>query len=370
MPRKRNPENKGLPSRWRKKHGAIYYQVPEGMEQYWDGKKLFRLGKTEVEAYREWSARIGFMDRVKTIGQLLERYEREVIPEKAPKTRNENIRYSMKLRSVFGHMPIASIKPQHIYQYVDKRSKKVEDEEGKVTGGLVIARREVALLSHAYTKAVQWGLLPKHPFKGEVRLKGEQPRKRYVEDWEVMECLSIDPARAGDSIKVIHAYIILKIITGLRQGDLLMLKTEDLREDGIHVTPRKTESRTQRKIIITWTPTLHMAIDAALAVRPAHSAYVFATRRGESYYDSEKGEASGWKSMWHRFMKRVLDETKVKERFTEHDLRAKTGSDKETLQEASQMLGHSSLSMTQRTYRRKPEKVQPAEWRNSTKRNL
>jgi hypothetical protein len=36
------------------------------------------------------------------------------------------------------------------------------------------------------------------------------------------------------------------------------------------------------------------------------------------------GQATGWGSMWQRFMTRLLKETDVKERFTEHDLRAKS----------------------------------------------
>jgi integrase len=44
--------------------------------------------------------------------------------------------------------------------------------------------------------------------------------------------------------------------------------------------------------------------------------------------------------MWQRFMARLLKDTKIKERFTEHDLRAKCASDAETLGRAQQLLGH------------------------------
>ena len=44
MPRPRNPENKALPARWRRQHGAYYYQVPPGLEEMWEGKQSFRLG--------------------------------------------------------------------------------------------------------------------------------------------------------------------------------------------------------------------------------------------------------------------------------------------------------------------------------------
>ena len=54
-----------------------------------------------------------------------------------------------------------------------------------------------------------------------------------------------------------------------------------------------------------------------------------------------------------------MEETKVEERFTEHDLRAKCASDAETLEHARQLLSHADGKITERVYRRKPEFVKP-----------
>ncbi len=62
--------------------------------------------------------------------------------------------------------------------------------------------------------------------------------------------------------------------------------------------------------------------------------------------------------MWQRFMKRVLTETEVRDPFTEHDLRAKAGSDAESLERARQLLGHADAAITQRVYRRRPERIE------------
>jgi integrase len=56
---------------------------------------------------------------------------------------------------------------------------------------------------------------------------------------------------------------------------------------------------------------------------------------------------------------RLLKETNIKDRFTEHDLRAKCASDAETLGRAQQLLGHADSKITERVYRRKPEVVRP-----------
>jgi hypothetical protein len=63
--------------------------------------------------------------------------------------------------------------------------------------------------------------------------------------------------------------------------------------------------------------------------------------------------------MWQRFMDRVLTETKVTVRFTEHDLRAKCASDAESLEHARALLAHADSRLIERVYRRKPERVKP-----------
>ena len=103
-----------------------------------------------------------------------------VIPDKAAKTQTEHRRHVAKLRAVFGAMPLLPFQPKLVYQYVDRREAKSA------------AHNEVRVLSHAYTKAVEWGYIDRHPFKGEVQLKGEKPRDRYVE--------------IGDSLKPFPCY--------------------------------------------------------------------------------------------------------------------------------------------------------------------
>ncbi|MDX2027187.1 MAG: tyrosine-type recombinase/integrase [Alphaproteobacteria bacterium] len=352
MPKPRNPENKGLPTRWRLAHGAYYFQVPPGMEAFWNGKKLFRLGKTLPEAYRVWADRIGTTDKRNNIGQLLDRYALQVIPTKAPKTQAGYKEALPQLRNVFGDVPLLSIRPQHIYQYIDKRkSKKSTNQNARVR-----ARREIAVLSHALTKAVEWGYIARHPFKGEVRLTGEKPRTRYIEDWEIVECLSLPSVRKKGSVQAIQAYIRLKLLTGMRRGDLLRLRISTLDNEGIKVTTHKSG----KPVVYEWTEELKEAVNIAKAARPVDiSPYLFCTQRGESYLNEDTGEAPGWASMWQRFMTRVMTETKVTERFTEHDLRAKCASDAKTLDHARSLLAHADSRITERVYRRKPERVMP-----------
>lgn len=348
MPRARNKENQGLPKRWRHTHGGYYYQVPPGQEAAWDNKKTFRLGGTLSEAYVAWAERIKVAANVKTIAQLLDRYALEVIPKKATTTQQQNLSAIKPIRGAFGNMGLTDVKPRHVYQYFDKRTAK--------TG----AHRELELLSHALTKAVEWGYIDTHPFKGEVRLPGEAARSRYVEDWEIVECLSLVPRRKSGSVLAAQAYLRIKLLTGMRRGDMLRLTMSDLRDDGIHVEPRKTENTTGKRQIIGWSDELRAAVALAKDARPVKlSPYLFCNRMGECYFNEENGRAGGWESLWRNFAKRVMEETKVVESFTEHDLRAKCASDAETLEHARQLLAHADGKITERVYRRRPEFVKP-----------
>jgi len=348
MPRKRNPENRGLPMRWRFIRKSYYYQVPPGQESAWDGKKTFLLGKSLPEAYKKWADRIGTIDQAKTIGSLLDRYALQVIPKKAITTQTHNLIAIKPLRTAFSDMRLLDLRPMHVYQYIDKREAKIS------------ARREIEILSHAYTKAVEWGYIDRHPLIDQIRLTGEKPRDRYVTDFEIEECFSLKSKRKSGSVQSVQSYIRVKLLSALRRGDLLRLTLDNLKIDGIHVTPKKTSTSTGKRIIIEWSEELREAINSAIKSRPnSRSAFLFCNRKGESYINEKTGKAGGWDSLWRGFMKRLLTETKVQERFTEHDIRAKTGSDSKTLADASKILTHANTSITKRVYRRKPEIIKP-----------
>lgn len=344
MPQKRNKENRGLPKRWCLKHGAYYYLVPKGHEARWDGKRLFRLGGKLHEAYGVWSARLKVAEDATTVNELLDRYALQEVPKKAAATRTDYMHSIARLRVIFGPCGLEDIRPTNIYQYVDKRKAKVR------------ARREIAVLRHAYTKAVEWGFIDRHPFKNEIRMGGEKPRTRYVTDEEIAQVMALKPMRKKGSVAMIQAYIRLKILLGLRRGDLLRLKIDDLKRNLLTVSTRKTLKLQS----FEWSDELREAVEQAKAARPIDiGPYLFCNAAGECYYSEHTGKASGWDSIWQRFMDRLLDERRITERFTEHDLRAKTASDAGSLERGKELLGHSDIKTTDRHYSRKVTPIRP-----------
>ena len=331
--------------------------VPKAVRHLWDNKTEFTLGKTATEAYRVWAERLGSESlAINNISDLFDRYLIEHVTTLSPGSRESAELAIRRLRPVFGAMSVHQIQPVHAYKYADKVTQK---------HGFTSAKHDVAVLRHSLTKAVQWGALARNPLIGQVRLvapAGVGVRDRLVEDWEIAECLAIKSNFRG--VKLCQPYIKFKLMTGLRRKDILMLKLSDLKSDGIHVTPSKTQKSSGRRLIIEWDADGHLrsVVDEILnTIKPKRigNAFLFITRGGKGYYNETTGKANGFDSMWQRFMDKVLAETRVSDRFQERDLRAKTGSDSDTLVEASERLGHANTATTQRVYRRKPVRVQP-----------
>ncbi|MGH8594638.1 MAG: tyrosine-type recombinase/integrase, partial [Gammaproteobacteria bacterium] len=149
--------------------------------------------------------------------------------------------------------------------------------------------------------------------------------------------------------ELIRHYIIFKYLTGLRQGDILRL--DAVRDDGIHLRTGKTGKR----LIIGWTGELHYLVDRIKALRTIRSVFLFSTRRGQPY------TGDGFRAIWQRTMKRALAERIIKERFTEHDIRAKSGTDADASGlDAQALLGHEDAGTTRRYIRHKQaHKVAP-----------
>jgi integrase len=344
MPRKRTrKDNVGLPRGWRWDKGAYRYQVPQSQRHNWDNKVQFTLGKTLTEAYRVWAERLQLQRDARTVGELLEQYAVQVVPTKAPRTRENNLISINRLSKVFADMPIHQLKPHHVYKYFNEYSKHAHRA----------AEMHVALLRHAYTKAVEWGLIDQNPIKGQVRIQHAQSQTRYVEDWEIKEFLKV----ADNQLAL---YVELHLMTGLRRSDILLLKRTDLKDDAIHITPSKTQKSSRIKVRIQWTKDLRELIDEILALpRKVGSLYLFCNRDGKPYHDVTKGTANGWDSLWQRTMKKALAETNLTERFTDKSLRNKSLTDDSSLENASKRGGHTEKEITKMVYRLRGEQSLP-----------
>jgi integrase len=206
----------------------------------------------------------------------------------------------------------------------------------------VQANRELALLSSIFTKAIRWGDVAQTPCRRIERFK-ENPRKRYISDAEFRAFHDLAP-------ELIGAFMEFQYLTALRQGDILSMRLDQLKADGILVRV----SKSGKQMMFQWTDPLAQAVKRIKALpRSIRGLHLFCTRRGQPY------SGSGFRSIWQRTMKQALERGVLKERFTTHDIRAKAGTDAGNVGRASELLGHSDTRVTAKFYRRLPEKVQP-----------
>jgi len=313
-----------LPPRVYQKHGAFFYVTNPD-------RKWIRLGQNESEMYQALAKLKSTDVRQGLMSEFFERYEKEIIPTKAPRTQIDNLSEIKNLKQAFGKMRPEHIKPKHVYAYMDARGAKAKTR----------ANREKSLLSSIFSYLIRWGVVEDNPCKN-VKGFQEKARNRYVEDWEYEAVLSL-------ASPVLRAAMEIAATTGMRQGDILKLKYNDLTENGVPVTQNKIG----KKQIFEWTPALKEAIQSAKQ-HPRHAdslIYIIANERGQQY------TSEGFKCNWQRLMNKALETGVINERFTFHDLRAKAGSDAED--NAQKLLGHASATTTKRVYERKPSMVKP-----------
>ena len=294
-----------LPERVYFHHGKYFYVKPDG--------KWENLGNDYAKAMAAWATKIDHAPQAATtIGELLDRYLLEVVPNKAERTQADNRQEVRFLRTFFGRMVCTHVEPRHIAEYVDKRAAKTR------------ANREVALLSHAFNKARLWGICTSNPCSVPGIRNAERARDRYVTDQEIENFKKECPSWLKD-------YVDLKLLLGLRQGDMLKLSWLNVAESSISVATQKTSKR----LAIQRTPEINEILDRL----PKGSQTLFATRSGSMY------SLRGFKSTWQRAMAKYV--SAGGQRFTEHDLRGKVATDIADPVAAKALLGHTKMAMTE-----------------------
>lgn len=323
MPRQRKKDI-DLPTRVYKKHGAYYFVGPNN--------KWLKLATSKPAALAKYYQIIARPKQLTTISDLIDRYMSEVSPQKAPSTHEGEVQEARNLRGALGHIPPNELTTQMVYEYLDIRTETAP----------IRANREIALLSHMFKKAIRWGAATENPVLG-VERNPEKPRTRYITDEELL-------AFKLECPEWLALYCDFKYLTGLRQKDMLQLKWSQVTQKGISLTVSKTTT----DAILGWSDSLRCVIESIKAIdKPISSLHLFHTRKGQPY------SPSGFRSIFHRAMRRALDNKSISKPFQERDIRAKSASDSKSLEAASRLLIHSSVKVTKRHYMRQASIIEP-----------
>ncbi|WP_034049482.1 tyrosine-type recombinase/integrase, partial [Pseudomonas aeruginosa] len=226
--RPRSNKNRGLPPRMIKrtrtmKSGKVW------VGYYYDGRdaegrrKEIPLGTDLDEAREKWAKleRKAVPPTTRTVGDLLRRYERDVVPGKGKGTQEQNRKAIRQLAKAFESAPLEALTPHVIAQYRDARSAPVR------------ANREIALLSHAFNMAREWGLTDReNPCRGVKRNK-ETPRDVYITD-------EIWNAVYEEAASDLRLTMDLAYLTGQRPADVRKMRWADVDGEYLFVGQGKT----------------------------------------------------------------------------------------------------------------------------------
>lgn len=297
------------------------------------------LGKDYGPALIAYAGLVGATPQISNVQQAIAAYLEFATTRKAnpiAASTLQGYKFSANnLIPVFGHLPLNALEPEHVFHYLVKR-------------GTVQANRDKALLSAAYTHARRIGA-----FKGDDPAKGlqfrneETPRQRYISDGELAVLLNAASPKMACILRFSY-------LTGLRQSDVVRVRLADFTETGLTIATGKTGAVAD----IRWSAELRECVDEAARLW-TRKGRVFLFESSPRGRHAKRGPGpyttGGLKALWRvaRADAGILD-------VTLHDLRRKAGSDKETDQEAADLLTHADAKVTRRHYRAKPRKSTPA----------
>ncbi|MFG0529320.1 tyrosine-type recombinase/integrase [Pseudomonas sp. yb_2] len=339
--RPRKTENRDLPpGMYRRKRTRANGKVWEAL-YYRDGsgKDIF-LGNDLVKAKLKWAElEAKSVPKELTIMKgIFDQYLLKIIPGKAARTQKDNIYELKQLREVFDSAPIDAITPAMIAQYRDSRTAKTR------------ANREIALLSHVFNTAREWGLTTKNnPCLG-VRKNKEKPRDYYANEavWQAVY------EEAADELK---DAMDLAYLTGQRPADVLSMRRDDI--EGIYLLVSQGKTGKRLRIMLQTNGvnnSLGNLLDRIMRRNSEHLSPFFIL--------NSNGKRLSWEMLRNRWQD-ARESARAKAignkqpelanriaQFQFRDIRPKAASEISDLTDASLLLGHSKEGITERVYRR------------------
>jgi integrase len=278
-----------------------------------------------------------------TFDQLKTKYEE--IYKGEPYFENSRKYYLKILQGFFSSMKLYQISPFDIEQFKKKR-KETPTQHGKERSGVSV-NREMETLRHMFNKAMEWGMMEKNPFdrfKDSILFPEDSGRVRYLTEDEIKALLSAAPPYLRNILKG-------ALLTGLRKGDLLSLKWEDVDlEKGILFFNEQKKNGKRRAKILN-----QDFLDLLMSIRKGKSEYVFNApvprKKGEKEYVAYPDPDGRPLKDCQRSFRSALKKGGIKD-FHFHDLRHTSASymvmKGASMKAVQEHLGHSNLAMTER----------------------
>jgi hypothetical protein len=327
----------------RRKNGRVVTYYFYDMRH--EGRPDVSLGTDFEEALRAWEEIHHRLPRlVGTLNEAFEKWEDECLPGYANAgTRRTYAQNLKQLKAVFGESTWDAVRLPHLVEYLSKRSAKTQ------------ANREMALLSIVWNRARMWGLteLP-YPAAGMARSKWKNPEKPRT--FEVTDELFAAVYAQAD--QVLRDCMDLATATGMRLTDCRTILLP--RGDVLTLEAKKTGKRADFDLSLS--EVLPDLIRRRRALKNADHMMLLSTPTGRPV--SEQMLRSRWDGARERAAAQADKEQRPKlaeaiRAMFLRDMRKRAADLAEDMDEAAQLLQHSSTRLTATHYRTRATKLKP-----------
>jgi len=228
--------------------------------------------------------------------------------------------------SLFGDTPLAQITTWQIEKWKAEEAKRLNP---------VTVNRRLTVIKHMFKKSVEWDLAKSNPATLVKRFPVTSERTRFLTHDEIRSLL--EECEKQVTSPWLLALVILALNTGMRQGDLLRLKWENVDSERGLIT--FIQRKTLRRVTVTINEMARQALN-----------WLQENRYGELLFMWPWGDPVGKVTVYDAF-KKACSAAKIAD-FRFHDLRhtfashlVMAGVDLVTVKE---LLGHKTINMTNR----------------------
>lgn len=264
-----------------------------------------------------------------TFGDVIDRYERDVLPNKPRAKQEQQLRWWREQLSSYSLPDITSAliteKRDLLVQTVTRYGKKM---------AATSVLRYLALLSHICSMCIQWELLNENPVKRIAKPKIGSLRARYLNE---DECRKLLHASKNSKNPYLYPIVVLAIATGMRKSEILTLQISSLDFINGRILLEHTKNGERRAVSLKGFPLEVMK--EFIQQKIPNKKFLFPSKNGAKPLDMRKP----WET--------ALAEASI-ENFKFHDLRHSAASfllmTGATLAETAEVLGHKTLALVKR----------------------
>lgn len=202
----------------RESHGAYFLTYRKDGKQRW-----LPLGRDIAQAFAKYRELHGMTESTgRTVRDLVEKFEREVMPAKRPNTQRAYRCWIPAILKTWGEMNVADLEQQHLAIFLDTYPHKVT------------ANRVVTLLVTMFKKAVRWGWLKQNLLAG-IERNEERRRRRIIaaDEWQAL--LAAADGQYGPLLRIAR-------FTALRRSDVARLTYGHIQNGRLVIVTMKTDA--------------------------------------------------------------------------------------------------------------------------------